>query len=152
MPDYQVSFKFESADGGETTKTFKGTFADHTTAVAATTALLNDLQAATQAHITEQRLTEVASIAGAAPGTASVFLRASATIGLAGKPEKANFILPAPAATINPTGSVFDPTAAAWTALMANFVTGEWSISDGDHYADTDGGKVAYYNSGETNF
>lgn len=152
MPDYRVTFSLRSTDNGETTKSFTGTFADNATAVAATSALLADLQAATQAHIYKQELTEVSDIAGAAPGTATVFLRATSTVTLVGKTDKANFTLPAPAATINPSGSTFDSSAVAWTNLMANFSTGNWTISDGNHIASTLDGKVAYYGSGETNF
>lgn len=152
MPLYRVTYSMRSTDNGETRKSFDGDFVDVATAVSKAAALLADLQAATQAHIYKQELTEVADIAGAAPGTATVFRRASATVTLIGKSDKANFTLPAPAVSINPDGSTFDPSAVAWTNLMANFATGEWTISDGDHISTTLGGKVAYYGSGETNF
>ena len=152
MPDYRVTFSFRSTDNGTTTKSFKGTFVDNATAVAATSALLTDLQAATEAAIFKQELTEVADLAGAAPGTKTVFLRATATVGLDGKSENGNFTLPAPNAAINPSGSAFDGTAAAWTNLMANFASGQWTISDGDHISQTLGGETAYFSSGDTNF
>lgn len=152
MPDYQCSFSMLSTDSGSTTKRFKGTFADFATAAAARDALQTDLLAATQAQITRRSLAETEEVVSVASGAKSVFLRASATIQLDGKAEDGNFTLPAPVDAINPSGSAFDGTATEWTDLMANFATGAWSVSDGDHYAGTVRGKTAYYGSGDTNF
>jgi hypothetical protein len=152
MPDYRVTYSFRSTDNGVTTKSFKGTFADSATAATKAAALLTDLQAASQAHIFKQELAEVADIAGAAPGTKTVFLRSTATVSLVGKSVNGNFTLPAPADQINPSGSEFVKDAALWTALMANFAAGEWTISDGDHVNTTLNGETAYFGSGDTNF
>lgn len=152
MPDYVASFLMESTDGGTTTKTFSGTFADFATATIARNDLQTDLLAASHARVIKRSLAETEEVAGVTSGAKSVFLRASATVRLNGTSKKGNFMLPAPNDTINPAGSTFDKTAAAWTDLMANFASGLWTVSDGEYISGTEDGTVGYYSSGETNF
>lgn len=151
MPTYRLTLQIRDAEGGETTKTHKGTFADFAAASAARDALITDYEAAMDAHVFGDTLAETESIAGAPSGTRSVFRRVSASVALVGKTEKANFKLPAPIAAINASGSAFDSTATAWVNLMANFAAGAgWEISDGDVYSSTVSGKTQYDSSGDS--
>lgn len=151
MPTYRLTFSIRDAEGGETTKTHSGTFADFATASAAADLLKTDYEAAMDAHVFGRTLAETESYAGAPSGSRSVFRRVSASLALVGKTQKANFKLPAPVAAINASGSAFDKTATEWTDLMANFAAGAgWEISDGDTYESTVAGKTQFDSSGDS--
>ena len=151
MPDYRATFSYKDIQEGITRKTFNGTFADATAAAAGMGALLAALQNATDAYIYQTELTEVDVVAGAANAGSTVFELVSATVDLAGKPERANVQLPSPVAAMM-VGNALDKTAAQWTAVMAQITAGAgWTISDGDTYDGTVKGARVYRSSGDTN-
>jgi hypothetical protein len=139
---------FEDEIGGTTTKTFKGDFADYAAASAAASALLTDIQAATNAGVQETRLTEVEVVSGAVGAGSRVFEVVDATLEITNN-KRANFKFPAPVPALF-TGNALDDTSTVWTDLMANF-TSDWNLSDGDNYVSTVRGKRAFVSSGKTN-
>jgi hypothetical protein len=151
MPDYRLTLQIRDSEGGETSKSHTGTFADFATARTAADALIVDYEAAMDAAVYGTTLAETEAIATAPSGTRSVFRRVSASLSLVDKTAKANFKLPAPIAAINSAGSAFDPTATAWTNLVANFQAGGgWQVSDGDVVQTTVGGKTQFDSSGDS--
>jgi hypothetical protein len=148
MPTWLYTVSYEDEIGGTTSKQFKGDFADYAAASAAASALLTDLQAATNAGIQETRLTEVNIVSGAVGAGSRVFEVVDSTLEITNN-KRANFKLPSPVPALF-TGNALDTTSAVWTDVMANF-TSDWSLSDGDQYVSTIRGKRAFVSSGKTN-
>lgn len=149
MPDYRITVNFEDEIGGVTAKTWYGTFLDYATASAKASALITDVDAIVTAGITTWELAEI-TVVGGSPGAGSrVFERVSATVQMNDQ-KKSNFTMPSPLGAIF-TGNDLNASATAWTDLMANFASGEWTISDGDNYVSTVNGKRVFVRSGSTN-
>lgn len=150
MPDYVFTAHYVDAQDGETMKSFQGTFADYATAQTNVTNLLNALQNASNAQIDYYTLAEKTIVAGAPNAGSTVFERVSATVNLAGGAKKANVNFPSPVDAIM-SGNALDPAATEWTAIMAQFVSPLWTVSDGEYIASTVSGKRVYTSSGSTN-
>ena len=149
MPDYRLTFDMTDTLNGVRRKSYKGTFTDFAAADAAATALLNDMDAASEARIENIFLAEQI-LYSSVQGSQTVFMVAEATIELQDG-DSANFKVPAPVEALF-AGNALDKTATQWTDLMANFATGVgWTISDGDTYLSTRRGKRAFDKSGNKN-
>lgn len=132
-----------------TSKSFYGEFADYATANAKADALFADIEAASTAATTTTELTEITVVGDSPSAGANVFERASATIQL-NDLKKVNFKLPSPISALF-TGNALKIDDTVWTNLMANFATGEWELSDGDHYVSTLKGARVFSSSGSSN-
>lgn len=154
LPDYVVTHYYLDANGGETLKQYEGEFADYATARGAADDLLVDAQAITDAHLYRETLAETTDIAGSSAATSNVFERISATVELDTAGKKYNLVVPSPAVlTPNPlfSGNALVVTQADWVAYIANFGTGLWTVSDGEHITGTIRGKRQFVRSGRTN-
>lgn len=151
MPDYQVTYRFIDSFNGQTSRSYKGTFADDTAANAAAGLLQASLIALTRSKVFQERLCKVTDIAGAVAANTLVFNTLSATVALTGKTENANISVPDPVTAVMPANSLIT-TATEWTDFIANFAPAAgWTISDGDTIASTVSGKRVIDRSGKTN-
>lgn len=152
MPDYVATLYYVDSYNGETTRAFKGTFADSATAATALAALLVDAQALTDAQIYKTTLAETTLVAGAPSGGSLVFNTVDATVNLTGKADKGNINMPAVIAAAMSGNSLITTAAGLWDNFIANFAAGVgWTISDGDTVASTVSGKRSIVRSGKTN-
>lgn len=151
MAEFRVTFTFEDVLGGQTTKTWSGTFADYTAANTAVGLLSTDLQALTDAGVIKYELAEVVPIATAANAGSNVFERISATVSKEDG-AKHNMTFPSPVEAVF-SGNALDVDHATWTAYLDNFTaTSGWEISDGEHVDATAAqkGKRIYVRSGKS--
>lgn len=151
MPLYRVTFTYEDAIGGTTTKSWTGEFDNDADANLAASNLRADLELCTIAAIPKMELTEITEFPASTPEAGSlVFNTVSATVKLNGTTKKANMSFPAPAPEIM-SGNALNIEAQRWVDLMANFNQDNWNVSDGEYVSETVSGKRVIAASGKTN-
>lgn len=131
MPDFRYTLTFVDYYQRPSTRTFYTTVADYATARAAADALLVDAQALSTAHIVKDELTEVSDIAGAAAASSNVDEGLTLQYNLGGV-KRASQNIPSPVKTIFLADGSADTGNVLITAWTANFLTGGWTISDGE--------------------
>jgi hypothetical protein len=149
MALWRLTINIEDEKQATARKVYYGNFADYATASAKRSALITDFDAATTAGIQTHELAEVVVVGASAGAGSNVFEQVNATIQL-NDLKKANFKLPSPIGTLF-TGNALKIDDTAWTNLMANFASGEWELSDTDHYVSTVKGARSFSSSGKTN-
>lgn len=152
MVDVLVTYTFIDVQGGTTTRSYSGTFTDIPTAVTASSNLMTDLQAITDAQIVKEELSVVTDIAGAPNAGSTVFENVQASVNLGGTNKKGALFVPSPKDAIM-TGNSLDTADSLWTAFTDNFGSGAnlWRVSDGEYISATNNGKRVYRSSGVTN-
>jgi len=149
MALWRLTLNFEDEKQATVRKVYYGNFADYAAASSKRSALLTDYQAAVTAGLQTHELAEVVTVGESAGAGSNVFEQVNSTVQL-NDLKKANFKLPSPAAALF-TGNALKIADALWTDLMANFASGEWELSDGDHYVSTVKGARSFNSSGKTN-
>ena len=143
MAIFLYTLEFLDALGRTSSVKVKGDFPLYTDARVAADALLGDAQALTDAIIYREALTQITDLTGTNGPLSDVTKRiqASVTLGTVGrKLHTVNF--PAPVGLVQ-NGLDLLTTQALWTNYMANFAPGAgWTLSDGETYGQTVGGKI----------
>lgn len=154
MPDYRVTHSFLDVNGGETTKTYTGEFADDTTARAAANTLLLASQALTDAALYKEEFTGITLVASVVGPNSNVFERIEFTTTLVNKQSKYTSTFPSPIEDVfSGNGLLFNQTPAnEYDDYIANFEAGGgWNVSDGDVVGGTLAGSRVFRGSGKTN-
>jgi hypothetical protein len=153
MPLYRFTVTLQDERNGETQKIYEGDFADFATADTAASALLTDIQNLTTAQVVETvGPAPVTPVSGAPAAGSRVTERITATVKLTTANKNTNMQFPSPVAAAL-SGNSLDTGAAVWTDYIANFTTGNWYVSDGEHVngsaaSDTVNGKLITVRSG----
>ena len=149
MPDYTATLRFIDELQGETSRTYKATFADDATATTAMTNLLTDAAALSTAAVSGSLSKAFAVVGGAAEAGSRVFENLQATV-LKNDGEDYAMNVPSPEnAVFTANALIIDDT--LWTDYLANFSTTLWKISDGEYPLSTLRGKRIFVRSGKTN-
>lgn len=150
MADFTVTYIYEDANGGTTSKQFEGDFLDFAAASAAAIALYTPLAAASTAAIVGYTISQRLYTASVAAAGSNVFERAAATVELTTNNKLSSFSIPSPVPELF-IGNTLDYTLATWTDITDQFADGVWTISDGEHITGTKRGKRVFARSGNTN-
>lgn len=151
MPDYTLTHDYLDANGGTTSKTYKGTYADYATARTAADTFTAAAIALTNAQMFKETFSEINEFAGAPQAASNVFERISATTSLVGKTTKFNLTIPAPIPTVFAGNNLIFGTANEYDDYVANIAGGGWTVSDGDVVGATITGKRIFRGSGSSN-
>lgn len=141
MPTYGITYKLVDDYGRETLKTFETVEIDQPTAVTAGGAFAVDLAAFTEMDILQMTVKEVVVIADTVDSGANKDEGATLSVRKANN-QKDTIKVPAPVQGVrNPDGTI-DITNVIVTDFMANFLTGNFVISDGETVIATLGGTL----------
>ena len=149
MPDYRLTITFQDQLNGETTRTYAGTFADDATATTKSEDLMTDFNTATKSGLEDAWLAKNVTPTSIVGAGSRVFEVAKITTRL-NNDKLWTLKLPAPEDSIM-VGNAVNIAATGVTNLMANFASGEWFVSDGNHVVTTIKGERAFVASGKTN-
>lgn len=142
MAEYQVSITLRDSLGRQAIKQYEGDFADFATAQTAAGALADDLQAVTEAEVLSYSVGQRTVYSGSM--TAGSNLDEGATFSVNKSDNyKASHKVPAPIQAMRQTGNDrVDTTLAAVIAYFQNFITGGFTLSDGETVTALLSGKI----------
>lgn len=149
MPIYRLTMTFQDELNGETTRTFEGDFADDGTAGTKASDLMADFNTITKSGIEDAWLAKQVTPTSIVGAGSRVFEIAKISTRLVDN-DLYTLKVPAPEDSIM-VGNSVNIAATAVTNLVANFATGEWQVSDGEHIASVVKGERAFVASGKTN-
>lgn len=141
MAIFQASITLQDSFDRRSTKRFEGDFADFATAASATVLLVADLDALSEAQVIRYVVGQKSDYAGSLVAGAN--LDAGITLSVQ-KDDNENATLKVPAPTlavVNADGTV-DITNALVSDYVDNWITGTWTISDGEDVAALLSGKL----------
>lgn len=148
MPDYKLTLSIQGVNQSSTTRTYYGTFADDAAARTAATDLITDFNAATDCGITAELAVSLGTFG--AVGAKYAFENAQGTV-LLDNASNYPLNLPAPNDALFSGNNLIFTAGSAWANFTANFASGVWTVSDGNHILATVKGKRVIFGSGKTN-
>lgn len=149
MPDYRLTITFQDELDGQTTRTYEGTFADDATAATKANDLMADFNTTSKSGLEDAWLAKNVTPVSIVGAGSRVFEVAKISCRL-NNSKMYTLKLPAPEDAIMSGNSVLLASAGV-VALLANFATGEWTVSDGNFITAPIKGERAFVASGKTN-